>query len=66
MKKELYTIPDGKWVKLIDRQIYYMVLPSWKHQRISRKLHQIIENYIDSKDGNYEILAGSFAVLEII
>jgi hypothetical protein len=43
-----------------------MVLPSWKHQRISRKLHQIIANYIDSKDGNYEILAGSFAVLEII
>lgn len=67
-KKEVYTIediyalPDGEHAELIDGQIYYMAPPSWNHQRISRKLHQAIANYIDGNHGGCEALAAPFAV----
>lgn len=67
-KKEVYTIediyalPDGEHAELIDGQIYYMAPPSWRHQRISRKLHQAIANYIDGSYGECEALAAPFAV----
>lgn len=67
-KEQLYTIddinalPEGERAELIDGQIYYMSPPSWNHQRISRKLHQAIANYIDSNNGKCETLAAPFAV----
>lgn len=60
--KDIYALPDGERAELIDGQIYYMAPPSWKHQRISGKLHQKIANYIDSNHGQCEILAAPFAV----
>ncbi|MDE7422424.1 MAG: Uma2 family endonuclease [Lachnospiraceae bacterium] len=67
-KKEIYTIddiyalPDGERVELIDGRIYYMAPPSWKHQRISSYLHNEIYNYFKDNNGNCEVLAAPFAV----
>ena len=60
--EDIYALPDGERAELIDGQIYYMSPPSWSHQRISRKLHQTIANYIDSNNGKCEVLAAPFAV----
>ena len=60
--KDIYTLPEGEHAELIDGQIYYMAPPSWNHQRISRKLHQTIANYIDYNNGKCEALAAPFAV----
>lgn len=60
--EDIYALPDGEHAELIDGQIYYMSPPGWSHQRISRKLHQTIANYIDSNNGKCEILAAPFAV----
>ncbi len=59
---DIYALPDGQRAELIDGQIYYMSPPSWSHQKISRKLHQAIANYIDSNNGKCEALAAPFAV----
>lgn len=67
-KEEIYTIdkiyalPDGERAELIDGKIYYMAPPSWTHQRLSGRLHQIIANYIDSNNGECQVLAAPFAV----
>lgn len=60
--KDIYNLPDGKRAELIDGQIFYMAPPSFTHQKISRKLHQAIANYIDSKNGKCEVYAAPFAV----
>lgn len=60
--KDIYALPDGQRAELIDGKIYYMSPPSWSHQRISRKLHQEIANYIDNNNGECEALAAPFAV----
>jgi len=60
--EDIYKLPDGERAELIDGQIYYMAPPSWKHQRISGKLHQKIANYIDKNNGQCEVLAAPFAV----
>lgn len=59
---DIYALPDGEHAELIDGKLYYMSPPSWIHQRISRKLHQTIANYIDSNNGKCEALAAPFAV----
>lgn len=53
---------DGERAELIDGQIYYMTPPRTNHQRISMKLATIINNYIASKSGFYEVYAAPFAV----
>ena len=60
--KDIYELPDGERAELIDEKIYYMAPPSWTHQKISRKMHQAIANYIDSNGGKCEALAAPFAV----
>lgn len=60
--EDIYALPDGEHAELIDGQIYYMAPPGWNHQRISRKLHQAIANYIDGNHGECEALAAPFAV----
>ncbi len=60
--KDIYELPDGERAELIDGKIYYMAPPSWTHQKISRKIHQAIANYIDSNGGKCEALAAPFAV----
>lgn len=59
---DIYALPEGERAELIDGQIYYMAPPSWEHQKVSRKLHQAIANYIDSNNGKCEALAAPFAV----
>lgn len=59
---DIYALPDGERAELIDGEIYYMAPPSWTHQRISSKLHQVIANYIDSNHGECHVLAAPFAV----
>ncbi len=60
--EDIYALPDGERAELIDGRIYYMAPPSWRHQKISGKLYQTIANYIDSKNGECEVLAAPFAV----
>ena len=60
--KDIYELPDGYRAELIDGKIYYMAPPSCTHQKISRKIHQAIANYIDSNGGKCEALAAPFAV----
>lgn len=60
--EDIYALPDGQRAELIEGQIYYMDPPGWRHQAISRKLHQAIANYIDSNHGKCEALAAPFAV----
>ena len=60
--EDIYALPDGERAELIDGKIYYTAPPSWNHQKISRKMHQAISNYIDSKKGKCEALAAPFAV----
>lgn len=60
--QDIYALPDGERAELIDGRIYYMAPPSWKHQQISGKLYQKIANYIESKNGECEVLAAPFAV----
>ena len=59
---DIYALPDNERAELIDGKIYYMAPPSWMHQRISGRLYQSIANYIDSKNGQCEVLAAPFAV----
>lgn len=59
---DIYALPDGQHAELIDGKIYYMAPPSWTHQKISGKLYQAIANYIESKNGECEVLAAPFAV----
>ena len=54
---DIYALPDGERAELIDGRIYYMAPPSWTHQKISAKLSQTIANYIDSKNGECQVLA---------
>lgn len=60
--EDIYALPDGVRAELIDGQIYYMASPTWTHQRISMFLSRAIGNYIESENGNCEVLAAPFAV----
>ncbi len=60
--EDIYALPDGIRAELIDGKIYYMVPPSWSHQRISSDLHNQIYNYIKDGNGQCEVLAAPFAV----
>ncbi len=60
--KDIYDLPDGERAELIDGQIYYMALPSRKHQKISGYLYTEIYNYIKNNNGECEVYAAPFAV----
>ena len=68
MKEDIYTIediynlPEGERAELIDGQIYYMALPSRKHQKISGEIFASVNEYIRSNKGKCEIYAAPFAV----
>lgn len=59
---DIYALPEGQRAELIDGKIYMMAPPNRAHQLISWKLHQIIANYIDSRNGSCEVYAAPFAV----
>lgn len=60
--EDIYELPDGERAELIDGQIYYMTPPNRIHQRLVMKLSKMIDNYIDSKDGDCEVYPAPFAV----
>ena len=68
MKEQLYTIedinnlPEGERAELIDGQLYSMLLPKQKHQRIAMELSTAINSYIKTKGGTCEVYAAPFAV----
>lgn len=59
---DIYSLPDGQRAELVDGQIYYMALPSRKHQVISGELFGIIREYIRSKNGSCRPYIAPFAV----
>lgn len=59
---DIYALPDGERAELIDGNIYYMALPSRKHQKSVHFLDRTIGNYIQSKNGVCEVYPAPFAV----
>ena len=59
---DIYTLPEGTRAELIDGRIYYMALPSRKHQEIAGELFSIIRNYIVNKGGSCKPYIAPFAV----
>lgn len=59
---DIYALPDGERAELIDGNIYYMALPSRKHQKLVHFLDRTIGNYIQSKNGVCEVYPAPFAV----
>ena len=60
--EDIYNLPEGERAELIDGQIYYMALPSRKHQKISGEIFASVSEYIRSNKGKCEIYAAPFAV----
>lgn len=60
--EDIYNLPEGERAELIDGQIYYMALPSRKHQKISGEIFASVSEYIRSNNGKCEIYAAPFAV----
>lgn len=67
-KEEIYTIedifalPDGERVELIDGKIYYMSPPNTKHQMLVSDLHYQIKDYIKINNGRCDVIPAPFAV----
>lgn len=47
---DIYALPERERAELIDGQIYYLALPSRKHQDITGELFGIIREYIKSNN----------------
>lgn len=60
--EDIYALPDGQRAELIDGRMYMMSPPDTLHQKISRKLHQEIGNYVKSKGGDCDVYAAPFVV----
>lgn len=52
---DVYAMKDGTRAELIDGEIYMLSAPDRRHQRISGRIYQRIANYIDSRNGEYEV-----------
>ena len=59
---DVYSLAEGERAELIDGQIYYMALPTRRHQRIAGEIFAIIHRYISSNHGNCEVDIVPFAV----
>lgn len=59
---DIYSLPEGSRAELIDGQIYYMALPSRKHQDILSFLHLAIGNHIANNNGECKVYPAPFAV----
>ena len=60
--EDIYALPEGERAELIDGKIYYMVPPSTRHQRLVHFFDREIGNYIQSHEGECEVLPAPFAV----
>lgn len=67
-KEKIYTIEDyymtgeDEHVELIDGVLYDMAPPNRFHQKISMRLGNHIENYINENNGDCEVYAAPFGV----
>ena len=59
---DIYKLPEGQRAELIDGKIYYMALPTFRHQKILLFLNIEIVNYIKKKKGSCEAIPAPFAV----
>ncbi len=60
--EDIYNLPEGERAELIDGKIYYMAPPSTRHQRLVHFFDREIGNYIQSHEGECEVLPAPFAV----
>ena len=60
--EDIYALPEGERAELIDGKIYYMAPPSTRHQRLVHFFDREIGNYIQSHEGECEVLPAPFAV----
>lgn len=60
--EDIYALPEGERAELIDGKIYYMAPPSTRHQRLLHFFDREIGNYIQSHEGECEVLPAPFAV----
>ena len=60
--EDYWNLPEGHRAELIDGQLYDMAPPSRKHQRIASQIFRVIENYIESQNGDCEAYPAPFAV----
>ena len=60
--EDIYALPDGERAELIDGHIYYMALPTYKHQKLVMELSATIRNYIKQHKGTCEVIPAPFAV----
>ena len=59
---DIYALPDGERVELINGKCYAMAPPSRMHQKISMFLSSEISAHIRENGGDCEIYAAPFAV----
>lgn len=60
--EDYWNLPEGERAELIDGKLYAMAPPSFTHQRLIAQLVKTIGNYIDSQNGQCEIIPAPFAV----
>lgn len=59
---DIYALPDGERVELIDGKIYYMALPNTRHQTFVMNLSYQIKDYINHNNGECMVFPAPFAV----
>lgn len=59
---DIYSLPEGERAELVDGQIYYMVPPTRRHQRITGEIFALIREYVNSHSGSCEVDISPFAV----
>ena len=60
--EDIYSLPEETRAELIDGQIYYIVPPTRKHQKLLLSISRTIADYIDKKGGSCEVDIAPFAV----
>lgn len=50
--EDIYQLPDGQRIELINGQMYLMAPPNRVHQELVGELYRVISNYIHSKNGS--------------
>ncbi|MCI9592399.1 MAG: Uma2 family endonuclease [Lachnospiraceae bacterium] len=60
--KDYWSLPDDKRAELIDGQLYNMAPPGFIHQKLVFQIAKAISNYVDSLNGNCEVIPAPFAV----
>lgn len=60
--EDIYALPDGKRMELIDGILYDMAPPTRTHQRVVGELFALIREYIKKNGGSCEVNVAPFAV----